>query len=123
MASYQKMMAALLKDQAPDGRWRQVLGDDKAWEESSCTGYFIFALGEGVDQGWLDAATYRPAVKKAWAALCGQLDPKANVMGVGVETEHANDENYYLTRPQATGDLHGEFATIWAATALLDPKH
>jgi len=122
MASYQAMMAGLLKVQAPDGRWRQVLDDDKAWEENSCTGYFIFALGEGVDQGWLDAATYRPAVKKAWGALCGQLDDKANVADVGVLTEHSNDESYYLARPRAAGNLHGQFATIWAATALLDQK-
>ena len=119
MASYKAMMAGLLKYQAPDGRWRQVLNDDKAWEESSCTGYFIFAMGEGVDQGWLDAATYAPAVKKAWGALCGQLDPTSNVQEVGVLTEHSNDESYYLARPKQTGNLHGQFATIWAATALL----
>jgi len=123
MTAYKAMMAGLLKYQAPDGRWRQVLDDDKAWEENSCTGYFIFALGEGVDQGWLDAATYRPAVKKAWEALCGQLDAQANVLDVGVLTEHSNDESYYLQRPRANGNLHGQFATIWAATALLDPKH
>ena len=123
MASYQAMMAGLLKVQAPDGRWRQVLDDDKAWEENSCTGYFIFALGEGVDQGWLDAATYRPAVQKAWSALCGQLDDKANVADVSVLTEHSNDESYYLARPKAAGNLHGQFAAIWAATALLEQKH
>ena len=122
MASYKAMMAGLLKVQTPDGRWRQVLDDDKAWQENSCTAYFIFALGEGLDHGWLDSATYRPAVKKAWGALCGQLDPKANVADVAVLTEHSNDEAYYLARPRLTGNLHGQFATIWAATALLDPK-
>jgi len=122
MASYQAMMAGLLKVQAPDGRWRQVLDDEKAWEENSCTGYFIFAMGEGVDHGWLDAATYRPAVKKAWVALCGQLDEKANVADVGVLTEHSNDESYYLARPRAAGNLHGQFAAIWAATALFEQK-
>jgi rhamnogalacturonyl hydrolase YesR len=119
MASYKAMMAALLKYQAPDGLWRQILNDDKAWEESSCTGYFIFAIAEGVNHGWLDAPTYAPAAKKAWLALCGQLDPNANVQNVGVLTEHSNDESYYLARPKQTGNLHGQFATIWAATALL----
>jgi rhamnogalacturonyl hydrolase YesR len=123
LASYQSMMAALLKVQAPDGRWRQVLDDPQAWEENSCTGYFIFALGVGVNKGWLDAATYCPAVKKAWIALCGQLDDKANVKDVGVLTEHSNDESYYLQRPRADGNLHGQFAAMWAAWALLEPKH
>jgi len=122
MASYTAMMAGLAKVQAPDGRWRQVLDDEKAWEENSCTGYFIYAMGEGIDQGWLDSATYSPAVKRAWTALCGQLDDKGNVADVGVLTEHSNDESYYLARPRAAGNLHGQFATIWAATALLDKK-
>lgn len=121
MAAYKAMMAGLLKYQAPDGRWRQVLNDDKAWEENSCTAYFIFAMAEGVDQGWLDAATYSAPVKKAWGALCGQLDAKSNIQDVGVLTEHSNDESYYLARPRQTGNLHGQFATIWAATALLRP--
>ncbi|MGA2053010.1 MAG: glycoside hydrolase family 88 protein [Opitutales bacterium] len=122
MASYKSMMAGLLKVQADDGRWRQVLDDPKAWEENSCTGFFTFALGVGVNQGWLDAATYRPAVKKAWVALCGQLDDQANVKNVGVLTEHSNDEAYYLARPTATGDLHGQFGMLWAAWALLGKK-
>jgi hypothetical protein len=118
LASYQAMMAGLLKVQAPDGRWRQVLDDPAAWEENSCTGFFIYALAEGVDNGWLDAATYRPPVAKAWAALCAQIDPKGNVADVSVLTEHSNDESYYLARPRAAGNLHGQFAAIWAATAL-----
>jgi rhamnogalacturonyl hydrolase YesR len=120
MASYKSMMAALLKVQAPDGRWRQVLDDPQAWEENSCTGYFIFALAVGVNQGWLDAAAYRAPVKNAWISLCGQLTPTADVKDVGVLTEHSNDEAYYLARPRADGNLHGQFAAMWAAWALLN---
>jgi unsaturated rhamnogalacturonyl hydrolase len=122
LGSYQSMMGALLKVQAPDGRWRQVLDDPKAFEENSCTGYFIFALAEGVDHGWLDAATYQAPVVKAWGALCGQIDAKGSVADVSVLTEHSNDEAYYLARPIAAGNLHGQFAALWAATALLDQK-
>jgi len=122
MTSYKSMMAGLLKVQAPDGRWRQVLNDPQAWEENSCTGLFIFALAVGVNQGWLDAATYRDPVKKAWTSLCGQLTPNADVKDVGVLTEDSADESYYLARPRKDGDLHGQFATIWAAWALLDAK-
>jgi rhamnogalacturonyl hydrolase YesR len=122
LASYKSMMAALLEIQAPDGRWRQVLDDPKAFEENSCTGYFIFAMAEGVDHGWLDAATYADTVRKAWGALCGQIDAKGNVADVSILTEHSNDEAYYLARPIAAGNLHGQFAALWAATALLDTK-
>jgi rhamnogalacturonyl hydrolase YesR len=120
MASYKSMMAALLKVQAPDGRWRQVVDDPKAFEENSCTGYFIFALAEGVNHGWLDDTTYHAPVDKAWGALCGQIDAKGNVADVSVLTEHSNDEAYYLARPIAAGNLHGQFAALWAAAALMD---
>jgi rhamnogalacturonyl hydrolase YesR len=122
LASYKSMMAGLLKVQAPDGRWRQVLDDPKAFEENSCTGYFIFALAEGVDHGWLDDTTYKAPVEKAWGALCGQIDAKGSVADVSILTEHSKDEAYYLARPIAAGNLHGEFAALWAATALLDQK-
>jgi unsaturated rhamnogalacturonyl hydrolase len=123
MGSYKAMMAGLLKYQSADGRWRQVVDDEKAWEESSCTGFFIYAMAEGVDQGWLDAGTYGPAVKKAWGALCGHVDAKGSVGDVSVLTEHSNDESYYLGIQRAAGNLHGQFATMWAATALLETKH
>jgi rhamnogalacturonyl hydrolase YesR len=118
LASYKSMMAALLKVRAPDGRWRQVLDDPKAFEENSCTGYFIFAMAEGLTQGWLDDITYTPAVKGAWGALCGQIDAKGNVADVSILTEHSNDEAYYLARPIAAGNLHGQFAALWAAAAF-----
>ena len=38
MAGYQTMMAALKKYQAPSGLWRQLLDNEQAWDETSCTG-------------------------------------------------------------------------------------
>ena len=60
LAGYKLMMAALLKYQAPDGMWRQLIDHDEAWEESSSSGMFTFALITGVKNGWLDAANLRP---------------------------------------------------------------
>ncbi len=68
MAGYKLMMAALLKYQASDGMWRQLIDHDEAWEESSSSGMFTFALITGVKNGWLDAATYGPAARKGWIA-------------------------------------------------------
>ena len=68
MAGYKLMMAALLKYQGPDGMWRQLIDHDEAWEESSSSGMFTFALITGVKNGWLDAATYGPAARKGWIA-------------------------------------------------------
>src|SRR5438045_8157874 len=41
---YKTMMAALLKYQAEDGMWRQLIDDAQSWKETSCTGMFTFAF-------------------------------------------------------------------------------
>jgi unsaturated rhamnogalacturonyl hydrolase len=57
--------------QQPDGFWRTSLLDPGSFpsKESSGTGFFCFGLAWGINHGLLDAATYRPVVDKAWAAL------------------------------------------------------
>jgi unsaturated rhamnogalacturonyl hydrolase len=121
MESYKKFMTALLKVQAEDGMWRQVLDDPKAWKESSCTGMFIFGMARGIKNGWLDAATFQEPIHKAWVTLVTQyLDENANVKEVCVGTNRGTDEDFYLKRSRAVGDLHGQAAVIWAAYALTD---
>ena len=44
MEGYKKMMAGLLKYQAKSGMWRQLIDNEAAWEESSATGMFTFAM-------------------------------------------------------------------------------
>ncbi len=119
--SYKKFMAALLKVQAPDGMWRQILDDPNAWEESSCTGMFIFAMARGMKNGWLDAATFNGPTKKSWTTLCTNfLDADANVKEVCIGTGRGTNEDFYLKRPRSLGDLHGQAAAVWAAWAMLD---
>ena len=76
------MMAGLLKYQTPDGMWRQLIDRQESWEESSSTGMFTFALISGVKNGWLDAATYGPAARKAWIALTGFIDQNSDITSV-----------------------------------------
>jgi len=121
MAGYRKMMAALLKYQGGDGMWRQLIDDAHAWPETSGTGMFAFAMITGVKNGWLDAATYGPAARKAWLALVTYLDDKGDVRDVCVGTNKKADHQYYLDRKRVTGDLHGQAPVIWCATALLRP--
>jgi rhamnogalacturonyl hydrolase YesR len=117
---YKKMMAALLKNQDSDGMWHQLIDDPKSWPETSCTGMFTFAMATGVKKGWLDAKDYKEPSKKAFIALCGYLDDKANLKEVCIGTNKKPDTQYYLDRPRETGNLHGQAAAIWAAWALLD---
>jgi rhamnogalacturonyl hydrolase YesR len=119
MSGYKKMMAALLKYQAADGMWRQLIDDPASWPETSGTGMFTFAMITGVKKGWLDAAVYGPAARKAWLALVTYIDSNGDVREVCEGTNKKNDRQYYLDRKRITGDMHGQAPLLWCAAALL----
>lgn len=128
LEGYRKMMASLLKYQAADGLWRQLIDHPEVWAETSSTGMFTFAMVTGVKHGWLPAKTYGPAARKAWLGLVKHIDAQANVTDVCVGTNKANAEvganpetqlKYYLDRPRKTGDLHAQAPVLWSATALM----
>lgn len=113
------MMETLLKTQAADGLWRQLLDKEESWEETSGTGMFAFAMVQGVKKGWLDKKTFGPAARKAWLAMVNKLDEKANIKDVCIGTNKGFSVQYYLDRERKTGDLHGQAAITWTAMALL----
>ncbi|HEY6187612.1 MAG TPA: glycoside hydrolase family 88 protein [Pyrinomonadaceae bacterium] len=128
LEGYRKMMTSLLKYQGEDGLWKQLIDHPESWSETSGTGMFAFAMITGVKNGWLDGKTYGPAARKAWLGLVKYLDANANVREVCAGTNKAAKEvgpdldeqlKFYLARPRLTGDLHGQAALLWSATALL----
>lgn len=116
---YNKMMASLLKYQADDGLWRQLIDQKESWVETSGTGMFAFAFVTGVKRGWLDRNIYGPAARKAWLGLVKHIDADANVTDVCIGTNKGFSVQYYMDRGRATGDLHGQAAALWSAMALL----
>ena len=119
MAGYKLMMAVLLKYQGADGMWRQLIDHPEAWPEGSSSAMFSFALITGVKHGWLDAATYAPAARRAWIAVVGYVDQNNDVTEVCTGTGKMDSLQYYLDRKRETGNLHGQAPVLWAATALL----
>ena len=118
MDGYKKMMAALKLYQAPSGLWRQLVDNPQAYDETSCTGMFTYALIAGVKHGWLDAS-YGDVARRGWIGLCGKIDADGNVRDVCIGTNQQDDTQYYLDRPRKTGDLHGQAPVLWCAWALL----
>jgi rhamnogalacturonyl hydrolase YesR len=119
MKGYKLMMTALLKYQGKDGMWRQLIDKDDAWPESSSSAMFTYAMITGVKHGWLDAASYGPAARKAWIAVVGYVDQNHDVTQVCEGTGKKNDLEYYYRRKRRTGDFHGQAPVLWSATALL----
>lgn len=119
MSGYKLMMASLLKHQAEDGMWHQLIDDPSSWAETSCTGMFTFAFITGVKNGWLDKKTYAPAARKAWLKLITYINENNDITEVCEGTNKKNDRQYYLDRKRNIGDLHGQAPVLWCATALL----
>ena len=57
--------------QQPDGFWRASLLDPASYpmRETSGTGFYVYALGWGVNEGILERSRFEPAVMKGWSAL------------------------------------------------------
>lgn len=119
LAAYRKLMKGLLACQDPRGPWHQLLDDPESYLETSATGMFVFALATGVRQGWLEPDPYQGAAEKAWAGLASFLEAQGDLRDVCIGTNARNNKTHYLSRPRKTGDLHGQAAFLWAATAML----
>lgn len=124
LAGYRKMMRALLANQRPSGLWGQLVDDGEAWDETSASAMFAYAIQEGVNNGWLvgEATDAKAAVQKAYRALVSKLDKYGNIPDVCCSTGWKNDRNYYLKRGRVNGDPHGQAPLLWLCLALLSAK-
>ena len=66
-----EMSARVAQLQRADGLWPASLLDGEVYPqpETSGSALFVYAMAWGVNQGVLDAATYRPVIEKAWRGL------------------------------------------------------
>jgi rhamnogalacturonyl hydrolase YesR len=119
LSAYQKMMATLIKYQAKDGMWRQIVDDTASWKETSCTGMFTYAMLTGVKEGWLKKNKYKKGANKAWNTLTTYINADGEITDVCEGTGAKNDRQYYLDRKRITGDFHGQAPVLWCANALL----
>ena len=71
IATFQAMAEALKEVQRSDGFWNVSLADpdDYGGPETSGTSFFTYGLAWGINNGYLDSATYYPVVEKAWNGL------------------------------------------------------
>lgn len=78
---YREMTAAVVAAQQRDGLWRPSLLDPAQVPvgETSGSGFFVYGLAWGVNNGILDRATYWPLVKKGWAGLLTRIGEKGYV--------------------------------------------
>lgn len=62
--------------QNKDGFWHASLLDPASYPspETSATGFIVYGLAYGVNQGYLPADKYLPVIEKGWTALCSAVE-------------------------------------------------
>ncbi len=115
---FQAHAASLVRWQATDGFWFNVLDRLDSPKEVSGTAIFVMALARGVRQGWLSEAAYLPAVRRGWNALTSRIEADGTVHDICAGTMCTEDEEYYVQRPFYDDDTHGLFAVLFAAIEM-----
>jgi hypothetical protein len=74
---FREMCGRLAALQQPDGLWRTGLLDQQAYPtpETSGSGFILYALAYGLNEGLLERERFEPTVRKGWKALSGCLTP------------------------------------------------
>lgn len=80
---FQRMAKAVAAIQQPQGYWTRSMMDPKhaPGAETSGTAFFTYGLIWGVNNGYLDRATYMPTIQKAWAYLRDKAFQKDGSVG------------------------------------------
>jgi unsaturated rhamnogalacturonyl hydrolase len=123
-----ELAAYLDRLQQPNGLFYHATVSPHFWGRGN--GWFAVALAEALSSlppdhpkyarhGWLDAMEYGDCARRGWIGLCSYIDENGNVREVCVGTGQRDDTNYYLNRPRAVGDLHGQAPVLWCAWALV----
>jgi len=111
---FKDMSAKVLQCQHPDGLWGVSLLDPATFpvKETSGSGFYCYGLAWGINNGFLDRATYEPALRKSWTALVGCVEPSgriAYVQQVGQEPTKISSQGT---------EVYGAGAFIMAAAEM-----
>lgn len=68
---YKEMASAIVQCQDKNGSWHASMLDPDSYPspENSASGFFVYGLGWGVNQGILKDRKYKKAARKGWKAL------------------------------------------------------
>lgn len=120
---YQRLLAALAKQQSDDGSWRQVVDEPTSYRELTVTAMTVAALARGIARGWIDRQTYEPIVNRGWQAVAARVNGDGTVRDVCSGTGAGPTKDYYLNRPVVNGaDDRGGAMALLAAIEMISLK-
>lgn len=116
---FKKHAAGLRKVQAPSGLWRQLLDHPEAYEETSSSAMFVFALTRAINKGWISRPTWAPIVLRAWNGLKTKVNATGQVEGTCISTGLGWDDTFYLSRPTDVNAAHGYGPIFLAGSEII----
>ncbi len=115
---YRRHAAALVRHQAPDGMWQQVVDEPGSYRELTVTSMTLVALARGVRLGWLDSS-YRSVIDRAWQGVAAHVAEDGTVVDASTSTGAGPTKQYYLDRTAIFGpDDRGGAMALWAAIEM-----
>ena len=100
VALFKQMSARLITLQKPDGYWSvSLLAPEHSPPESSGTGFFVYGLAWGVNNGLLKGPKYAVSARLGWSALARAVQPDGRlgwVQQVGYAPDHVEAEDTQL---------------------------
>ena len=115
---FRRQAAGLSRYQSKDGLWHQLLDKPDSFEETSCSAMFVYAIGRGIEKGFLDAS-YLNTLRRGWRGLLTRIRENGEIEGICTGTGVGDTEEFYCKRPTPLNDVHGIGAVLLAGIEAL----
>jgi unsaturated rhamnogalacturonyl hydrolase len=115
---YREMAVKILSLQDANGYWHASLLDPASYPnpEMSATGFFMYGLAWGINNGYLDRKTYLPAVIRGWNAMQKAVLPDGKVGWIQPIGENPKKVTLDMT------EVYGVGAFLMAGTEIYKLK-
>jgi rhamnogalacturonyl hydrolase YesR len=121
LPAFQEHVQALLSHQDLTGTWRQVIDHPGAYRELTATCMITFAMARGVRRGWLDEASFRPVIDRAWEGIKVRIGREGELLDVCTGTGKQKTLRDYLNRTAILGrDERGGAMALIAAVEMAE---
>lgn len=109
----------LARLQSGSGLWHQLLDRHDTYYETSATAIITYSFARAINNGYLDAKEYGPAIILAWNALNSRITNMGQIEGTCVGTGMGFDPAFYSYRPVSVFAAHGYGPMILAASEII----
>lgn len=114
-------MFGLAKHQGRNGLWHQILDREDSYEEITGTAAFVYAISEGVKNGWLHP-DYINVAELGLEGMRSLITPQGDVTKICVGTGIMPSLSFYYNRPTQENDPMGEGIVLRALVSMSDAR-